>query len=66
MSNMEYDRFSNRLKDEIYEKMDRTKALMACFVVDEKVSFWKKTWFAFAGILSLIEKEIGFEFTETA
>lgn len=39
MSNMEYDRFSNRLKDEIYEKMDRTKALMACFVVDEKVSF---------------------------
>lgn len=65
-SEREYDRFSDQLKDEIYENMDSVKALMACFVVDEKVEFWKKTWFSLEGVKSLVEKDIGMIFsTET-
>lgn len=57
-SEREYDRFADDLKDEIYDKMNPVKALMACFVVDAKISFWKKTWYSLEGIRLLIEREI--------
>jgi len=38
-SNREYDRFADTMKDELYEKMDQTKAMIACFTVDEKIEF---------------------------
>jgi len=58
LSSREYDRFADAIKDELYEKMDAIKAFMACFIVDEKIEFWKKTWYALEGIRSLIEKEL--------
>lgn len=58
-SDREYDRFADDLKDKVYEQMGSVKWLMASFIVDDKIEFWKKTWFALEGIRSLVEKELG-------
>ena len=57
-SDREYDRFADDLKEAIYDKMDAVKAFMACFIVDDKIEFWKKTWYTLEWIRSLVEKEL--------